>query len=184
MPWQIEVLADGTTQVFGLNIGVSRLSDAIQILGDDMEFAIIASHEEAGSLEMYYGHYRAGLLSGKLIILSDASKQDVKRWRENAAREEYMASGNAKKYYLSKDDLAQAYKGVITSLTFIPSVNLDESLVAARFGEPEERLPGDAVMHYLYPSKGLHVSVYANAKEVLQYVAPKDFSDLKKPLTP
>jgi len=74
LPWQIEVLSDGSTKVFGLHIGVSHLSDAIQILGDDMELAIVAdNHAAAGNLEMYYGHYRVGLLSGKLVILSDAS---------------------------------------------------------------------------------------------------------------
>jgi len=183
LPWQIEVLSDGSTKVFGLHIGVSHLSDAIQILGDDMELAIVAdNHAAAGNLEMYYGHYRVGLLSGKLVILSDASPQAVKHWRENAVREEYMASGNAKKYYLSKDDLAQAYQGTITGLTFIPGVNLDQELVLARFGEPQERIQGDAVWHYLYPEKGLQVSLYAKAKEVLQYVRPQDFQLLSQPL--
>jgi len=93
-----------------------------------------------------------------------------------------MASGNAKKYYLSKDDLAQAYQGTITGLTFIPGVNLDQELVLARFGEPQERIQGDAVWHYLYPEKGLQVSLYAKAKEVLQYVRPQDFQLLSQPL--
>ena len=65
LPWQIEVLPDGSTQVFGLYIGKSTLSDSLGILGTDMEVAVIASPDEIGNLEMYYGHYRAGLLSGK-----------------------------------------------------------------------------------------------------------------------
>ena len=68
LPWQIDVLEDGSTRVFGLQIGVSTLSDAIDVLGGDMDLAIIAATDEVGSLEMYYGHYRAGLLSGKLVL--------------------------------------------------------------------------------------------------------------------
>lgn len=182
LPWQIEVLPDGSTQVFGLHIGVSRLADAVATLGDDMELAVIAATDEAGSLEMYYGHYRAGLLSGKLVLLSDATAEDVQRWRDNAVREEYMASGYAKKYFLSKADLTEAFEGAITSITFIPSVNLDEELVLARFGEPEKRVPGDGVTHYLYPEKGLDISIYAKAKDVLQYVSPSAFGQLTQPL--
>ncbi len=87
LPWQIEIMPDGSTQVFGIHIGSSRLADAKAVLGNDMEVAIIAATDEAGSLEMYYGHYRAGLLSGKLVILSDASQQEVKAWRENAVND-------------------------------------------------------------------------------------------------
>ena len=86
LPWQIDVLDDGTTRVFGLRIGVSRLADASAALGDDMELAIIASTdvEEVGSLEMYYGHYRAGLLSGKLILHTATSEDSLMQWRDNA----------------------------------------------------------------------------------------------------
>lgn len=182
LPWQIEVMPDGSTQVFGLHIGVSRLADAVATLGNDMELAVIAATDEAGNLEMYYGHYRAGLLSGKIVLLSDATAEDVQRWRGNAVKEAYMASGYAKKYFLAKEDLTEAFDGVITSLTFIPSVNLDEALVLARFGEPEKRVPGDAVTHYLYPEKGLDISIYTNAKDVLQYVSPGAFGQLTQPL--
>ena len=78
LPWQIEVMPDGSTQVFGLHIGVSRLADAMATLGNDMELAVIAATDEAGNLEMYYGHYRTGLLSGKLVLRSDATAEDVR----------------------------------------------------------------------------------------------------------
>ncbi len=182
LPWQIDVMPDGSTQVFGLHIGVSRLADAMATLGNDMELAVIAATDEAGNLEMYYGHYRTGLLSGKLVLRSDATAEDVRRWRDNAVREEYMASGYAKKYFLARADLTQALAGAITGVTFIPSVNLDEALVLARFGEPEKRVPGDAVTHYLYPEKGLDISIYAEAKDVLQYVSPRAFGQLTRPL--
>lgn len=184
LPWQIEIQADGSTQIFGLHIGTSRLSDAISVLGNDMDLAVVAAPDETGNLEMYYGHYRAGLLSGKMVILSDASQQDVQRWRANAVREEYMTSGAAKKYYLAESDLNQAFNKVVTGLTFIPVVDLDETLVVERFGEPKQRITDAGVVHYLYPDKGLHISIYADAKEVLQYVSPRDFQQLTQSLLP
>ena len=182
LPWQIETLQDGSTEVFGLHIGTSRLSDAIERLGSDMELAIIAATDEAGSLEMYYGHYRTGLLSGKLVIQTDISEADLKRWRDNALRSEYMATGLAKKYTLSPDDLPQVLDEVIIGLTFLPAVNLDEAVILARFGEPEKRLQLAGVEHFLYPEKGLDIALHESSKEVLQYVHPSAFQQHVEPL--
>jgi len=188
LPWQINVLHDASTEVFGINIGHSRLSDAIEKLGSDMELAIVtatdtdADADEVGNLEMYYGHYRAGLLSGKLVLQTDIDEQRINRWRENALRSEYMASGLAKKYTLSPDDLIEVLDEVIVGLTFIPAVNLDEEVILARFGEPARRIQFAGVTHFLYPEKGLDLALHEDSKEVLQYVKPEAFQQLVAPL--
>ena len=52
-----------------------------------------------------------------------------------------------------------------------------------RFGEPGERLVvSEKRVHLLYPDKGLDVVVDGNGKELLQYVAPRDFAELREPL--
>ena len=176
LPWQVDVLLDGSTQVFGLHIGVSRLSDVLALLGsDDVDLAIIAATDEVGSLEMYYGHYRAGVIAGKLVVQTSANEQDIKNWRENSVKFDYMASGQAKKFILSEDDLKLALNEVVTGLTFIPAMNLDEEIILSRFGEPDRRVQSDGVVHYLYPEKGLDVALFYEGKEVIQYVAPSDF---------
>ncbi len=182
LPWQIEILPDGSTQVFALHIGVSRLADAYKMLGSDMELAIVAASDELGNLEMYYGHYQAGLLSGKLVLQTSASEHDLKVWRDNAAKSEYMASGLAKKYTLSENYLSQVLDEVITAITFIPAVNLDEEVILARFGEPDNRIELDGVTHFLYATKGLDVALHDDSKEVIQYISPASFQQLLQPL--
>ena len=184
LPWQIDILADGSTKVFGLQIGGSRLSEALEILGGDMDLAIITATDmqESGNLEMYYGFYKAGLLSGKLILQTDASEQNIKRWSNNSPGFEYMASGLAKKHLLLNEDLPQALDEIIISLTFIPAVNLDEDVILARFGKPEKSIQLSGVTHFLYPEKGLDIALHEDSKEVLQYVAPNSFQQLIQPL--
>ena len=182
LPWQIEIQPDGSTQVFGINIGVSQLYDVIAILGSDMELAIIASKDEAGKLEMYYGHYQAGLLSGKLVLQTSAGELNITRWRDNAVKSEYMATGKAKKHTLLEDDLTQALNEIVTGITFIPAVNLDEAVILARFGEPDKRIQLTGVTHFLYPVKGLDIAIHEDSKEVLQYVSPHTFQKLLQPL--
>jgi len=187
LPWQIEMQADDSIKVFGLHIGVSHLSDAVAILGNDHELAIISATsvvtgDDMGNLEMYYGHYQAGLLSGKLVLQVDSSEQSIQRWRENAVKADYMASGRAKKHSLSPDDLPEVLNEVIIGITFIPAVNLDEKVILERFGMPTQMIHAPEVTHYLYPEKGLDVALYAKSKEVLQYVAPVKFQQLIEPL--
>ncbi|MFC1589564.1 hypothetical protein ACFL3P_04755 [Pseudomonadota bacterium] len=176
LPWQIDILPDGSTQVFGLTLGVSRLSDVLGLLGDDdVDLAIIAAGDEVGSLEMYYGHYQAGVIAGKLVVQANSSEENIKSWREHAIKSDYMASGKAKKYRLSADDLKQALNEVVTGITFIPSANLDEEIILARFGQPDERVQLEGVTHFLYPAKGLDIAMFAEAKEIIQYVSPDAF---------
>lgn len=180
LPWQIEIMPDGSSRVFGLHLGVSRLSDALDVLGHDMELAIVAGTDEVGNLEMYYGNYRAGLLSGKLIVQTSSGEENIQHWRERAIKSEYMASGYARKYLPSADDLPQVLAEKITGITFIPSLNLDEAIIRARFGEPEQRIQREEVTHWLYPEKGLDIAVFEEAKEVIQYVTPAAFHELNK----
>lgn len=180
LPWQIEVLPGASIKVFGLHIGHSQLSDAVLVLGEDMDVAIVAANHEVGNLEMYYGHYRAGLLSGKLLLQTTSSEPKIKDWRERAAKAEHMASGQAKKFRLSADDLKLALDEVITGITFIPAVNLDEETIVARFGQPVERIELDGAVHFLYPEKGLDIAMFAKAKEVIQYVSPQQWSNYFK----
>lgn len=182
LPWQVEIFPDGSTQVFGLKIGSSRLSDALESLGNDMELAIIAATDEVGNLEMYYGHYRAGLLSGKLVLQTSVSKEKMKQWRDNAVTSEYMASGLAKKYFVSPDDLPLALAEIIIGITFIPAVNLDEEVILARFGEPVQQIELPGVTHFLYPDRGLDIALHEKSKEVMQYVSPAEFQQLVQPL--
>ncbi len=184
LPWQIELLEDGSTKIFGLQPGKSLLTDALEILGDDMDIAIIVAtnSDDVGNLEMYYGHYKAGLLSGKLILQTSASKQDIKRWRENSPKFEFMPTGRAKKHILLDDDLPQVLEETILGITFVPAVNLDEKTILARFGEPAQRIELAGVIHFLYPEKGLDIALHEESKEVLQYVAPDAFDKLVLPL--
>jgi hypothetical protein len=183
LPWQIEILPDGSTRVFGVIPGQSTLGEAAAQLGEDMELAVmVAKGETTGSLEMYYGQYRAGLLSAKLVLAADLNADSLRSFIENAADREVLESG-ARKYVLNEEDHARAFSAVIETIACIPAVNLDHDIIIKRFGEPGEVIQNESqVTHYLYPDKGLDVILSEEGKEVLQYVAPADFERLRAPL--
>jgi hypothetical protein len=182
LPWQIEILPNGETRVFGLIPARSTLDEARGRFGMDMEIAVIAAPNEPGSLEAYSGNVTAGVVTGKIILLANADSETVARLRQRAIKSEYMDS-TTKKFMLHPDDLTLAWRTPIAGITFIPAVNLDEQTALARFGVPGERIRiDDRIEHFLYPEKGLDLAIDSKGREVLQYVAPRQFARLREPL--
>ena len=182
LPWQIELLPGGTSRVFGVTLGQSTLGDAREQLGDDMELAIIVVAADDHGLEMFYSHYTAGVFSGKLIVAADIGPDTLEQLLDRAVKAEYFESG-ARKFHVNPDDLPIAYQAAVKSITFIPGIALDEQTALKHFGTPAETIRrSDQVAHLLYPGKGLDLTINKDGKDVLQYVAPREFADLRDPL--
>lgn len=182
LPWQIELLPDGTSRVFGVTLGQSTLGEARERLGDDMELAIIVVAADDHGLEMFYSHYTAGVFSGKLIVAADMGPDTLEQLLDRAVKAEYMESG-ARKFRLNPDDLPLAYQAAVKSITFIPGIALDEQTALKHFGTPAETVRhSDQVAHLLYPDKGLDLTINKDGKDILQYVAPREFAQLRDPL--
>jgi len=182
LPWQITVDGKGGSQVFGLKPGESTLNEVRQRLGADMEVAMIAAPDEAGQLEAYWAQVPLGFVLARVIATVDASPAQISAMRERAIKAKHMES-TTRKITLHPDDLAAAGQLPVRALSVIPSVNLDEATVVQRFGTPGERVVvAEKRVHLLYPEKGLDVIVDGEGKELLQYVAPRNFSWLREPL--
>ena len=93
-----------------------------------------------------------------------------------------MISG--KKITLAPDDLARLRTLPIASLTYMPSVRLDEKTIARRFGQPGSRIreKKSGTLHWLYPQHGLDIALGRDDRPVLQYVPPGHFAELLQPL--
>lgn len=181
-PWQIEILPDGSTRVFGLIPGRSTLGDARQLLGPDVQVALILAPGETGSVEAYYDKINAGSVTGKMILTLQTTVAQRELMLKRARKAEYMES-TTRRVELGDDDLLEAGGVPIAAIGFIPSANLDPQVVLQRFGSPSERLhSSEQTEHFLYPDKGLDLRLDAKGKEVLQYVAPREFSRLRDPL--
>lgn len=181
-PWQIEVLADGHARVFGLTPGLSTLDDAIARFGPEAQVAMIMAKGESGSVEAYYETLKAGIVAGKMILTLDTSLAEREEMLKRAVKAEFMES-TTRRITLAEDDLRAMSKARIFAIAFIPSAQLDEAIVLQRFGKPAERIrSGEHTEHFLYPDKGLDLRLDAKGKEVLQYVAPREFARLRDPL--
>ncbi len=184
MPWQIETTGDGGSRVFGIALGSSSMADAMTRLGGTPQLAIVIGKDEAdgSSVEAYFDGINLGPLTGKMILTAALGPDVVAGMRQRAAKTEYMASGS-KRALLAPADRELVERTPVAGIAFIPSVNLDEATVLQRFGTPSERIrSSEHTEHFLYAAKGLDLALDSEGKELLQYVAPKDFARLREPL--
>ncbi len=182
LPWQITLDGQGGSSVFGLKPGVSTLGEVRQRFGSEMELAIVAEPNEVGMLEGYYSGVSLGFVMAKMVVTVDAKDEAIISMRDRALRAKHMDS-TTRKITLNADDVAAADQMLVKAISVIPTVNLDEATVIQRFGQPGERVEiSEKRVHLLYPQQGLDVVVDGNGKELLQYVAPRNFASLREPL--
>jgi hypothetical protein len=182
LPWQIELQADGSTRVFGLAPGRSKLAEVRSRFANDLDLAIIAAPGEAGELEAYSASLPAGMIGGKMVFSAEIAPEVLAQMRQRSPKSSYMES-TTRRYNLHPDDVSLAWGAPLRAITYIPSTNLDETLVLQRFGKPAERVRvSEQLEHFLYPERGLDLLLDKEGPEVLQYVEPKRFAALREPL--
>jgi hypothetical protein len=204
LPWQVQAEADGSSRVFGLNLGHDDLSAAEALWGRDLVLALIAVSAESGAppaLEAYVESFQAGFVSGKLVLALGADPAWLAAAWERAPRGDVNAAGTAeagvqRRRELAPDDWTTARHFPVIALSLLPSARLDEAAIVQRFGAPHERWPGaQGSLQLLYPSIGVAVALppstgeSARARSVIQYVAPRDaerllFAPLRRAAAP
>lgn len=182
LPWQIDATNEGNSRVFGLVLGSAKLEDALAVLGPDIELAIVAAPGESGQVEGFYATVQLGFVQAKAIFTVDLSKEVVSDLWQRAPKAEFTESGS-RKIHIARSDKDLVLRAPIASIAIIPTVNLDEVVIAERFGVPEQKITVDQQrVHWLYPAKGLDILIDRERKELLQYVPPRNFELLRQPL--
>lgn len=182
-PWQVEVLDNGHSRVFGIILGETTLKEVDEKLKSLPELAVYKTKEKL-VLEAYYKNVSLGGLIGSFIFVIDAPKEQLFQLKQESQKKERVEN-NEVKYRLDKFASEKVKKYQVKNLIYIPRVQLDEETIVKRFGQPEYKIKlktKEIGWHYLYPEKGLDLIYKAEDKEVLQYVKPKDFKMLLLPL--
>jgi len=183
VPWRIQTHPDGSSTVFTLTLGQSTLADARRVLGDTGSPTLFEAKDGRLNLEVFFEQAVLAGLRADFIFGLVADQEHLRAMHDRGSRSAKMGSGE-RKITLGSEDDASLGDLLIRHITYLPMADLDAKLLESRFGTPAERLPdpGGDLEHWLYPERGLDISVSAKRKEVFQYVAPKDFDSLAAPL--
>lgn len=182
-PWQVSILADGSSQVFGIVLGKTSLKKVDAILKIAPKMALFEVNNKM-TLEAYYKNISLGGLIGSFIFTLDITAEQLREIKNKSAQKK-PAENNGFRYELDKPTADKSKTFIVKNLIYIPAVQLDEKMIVKRFGKPAQKIKikaKEVSRHYLYPEKGLDLIYHEEGKEVLQYIEPKNFNLLLAPL--
>lgn len=182
LPWHIAHPTPGATHVLGVTLGSSTLLEAEQAYQEAAEVSLFKATDGKMVVEAFFDEVKLNGLKAKIVMTIAVPAQDLQGMFERGLRMNATVSG--KRITLNTDDLATVGKSPISSLSYLPSVRIEESVISKRFGTPAERVreSKSSTVHWLYPQHGLDVTLGGDEKPLLQYISPKDFELLREPL--
>ena len=181
-PWQITVLPDGGSRIFGIRLGVTTVGEVMQLAGNTPKIALFENPGGGLSLELFYSEFTRAGLTGRLVLTIAATDKALQAFKQQAVKKDRLESG-VLQYSLDSLVFGQITTWPVASMTYVPYANLEEKIIVGRFGEPAEKIRShEHAEHWLYPDKGLDLIVNDEGKEILQYVPPPEFERLARPL--
>lgn len=182
LPWRITHPTPETTRIFGVTLGETSLAEAEKTFKEEAEISLFKPTDREMGVEAFIEEVNFNGLKAKLVMTVAVPAEDLTGMFNRGLR--MNATGSGKRITLTPDDLDKVRKAPVSSLTYLPNVRLEESVIAKRFGEPAQRILETKVglTHWLFPQHGLDIILSPKEKPVLQYSTLKDFELLRTPL--
>ncbi|OMH38746.1 hypothetical protein [Motiliproteus sp. MSK22-1] len=182
LPWQITTDADGNTSVFGLTLGKSTLKDAELSFENAATLSLFRTTSGEYSVEAYFDRIYLSGLKANLVLTLEVSAQQAQEIFSRGIRISQLGDGS-KKVEISEEDKQHLGGSTIDLITYLPAADLEAPLIAKHFGIPDRKIAeGEHLTHWLYPDKGLDITVNSDGKEVFQYLTPSEFQRVISPL--
>lgn len=182
LPWHIEHPTADSVRVFGLTLGESSTNEAEQRFREEAKPSLFKSPDGKMIVEIFFEQVILAGLPSKIVLTIDVPEAQLKGMYERGLR--IAATGSAKKITMTADDIATIRAYPISSLTYLPNLRLDDEIFLKRFGQPAQRIQENksGLIHWLYPQNGLDIAMSKGMKPLLQFVPPREFDKLVRPL--
>lgn len=182
LPWHIEHPTPDSVRVFGLTLGQSSANEAEQRFKEDAKPSLFKSPDGKLVAEVFFEQVDLAGLRAKIVLTIAVPDAELQSMYERGLR--MSSTGGGKKITMTPDDVTRLRTLPISSLTYMPGVRVEEDLFLKRFGQPAQRVreKKSGTIHWLYPQNGLDIALGGEEKPLLQYVSPKEFDKLVRPL--
>jgi hypothetical protein len=182
LPWHIEHPAPNTVRVFGLTLGQSNASDAQKKFKEEAKSSLFKAPGGEMIAEVFFEQINLAGLRSRVVLTIEVPEAELKEMYERGLR--MAATGSGKKITLAPEDVERLLTLPIGSLTYIPGFSVEDGMFLKRFGQPAQivKEKETGAIHWLYPQKGLDITLGGQGKPLLQYVSPDQFHQLSGPL--
>jgi hypothetical protein len=184
LPWHIAHPTPETSKVFGVTLGESTVGQVEKYFNDESEISLFKAGNGKMTVESYFDEVNFNGLKAKVVLNVTIPEDILTGMFNRGLRMNGTPSGTGKRITLTPDDLEVVRKSPVATLTYMPTVRIEDAILKKRFGEPAERIKEkeSGNEHWLYPQQGLDITLGGQEKPVLQYISPKDFDLLRTPL--
>jgi hypothetical protein len=182
LPWHIEHPTADSVRVFGLTLGQSTTDEAEKRFKEEAKPSLFKSPKGKLVAEVFFEQVDLAGLRARIVLTIDAPDAELQSMYERGLR--MSSTGSGKKITMTPEDVAKLRTQPISSLTYMPGLRVEEDLLLKRFGQPTQRVreKKNGTIHWLYPQNGLDIALGGEEKPLLQYVPPKEFDKLIRPL--
>ncbi len=189
-PWQVSVDEAGTSEVFKLKLGKSNINDALRLFVTSEQFLLTTQFvliqnqhvPQEIKLEAYFEKINLSGITGKLVLVftGEGDFDSISAWR---TQDKASLNLEEKFVHIPQDKLKEFEFLLLSNITLVPNKNLSEQQLLTTFGKADEKIKmNDKTSHFLYPKIGVDVAINQKAKDIIQYVPPKDFYKIREPL--
>ena len=182
LPWNIKHPTPESNRVFGITLGEGTLGELEHNFKEQSEVSLFKTPDNQMGVEAFFDELNLNGLKAKFVMTVAIPQEKIQGMFNRGLRMNSTPSG--KRITLTPDDLAEVRKSPVTSITYLPSVELSDTIIIKRFGEPAQRIqePKGGAVHWLYPQHGLDVTLGGSDRPIFQYVQPRNFELLRAPL--
>ena len=176
LPWIIQTDEQGGSRVFGLAIEQATAGQAQEVFNDEAEFAVFIDKDGQQSLEAFFNYTNIAGLQARITLTLIADNDEVTALAAQSIEKKAQPSSSYK-LKLPTDLHPQLFQYTFNSITYQPKIRIEKDILMARFGKPGRIEPmGEKTHQWLYPKKGLAISVSDEEKPVFIYVRPDRFN--------
>lgn len=180
--WETSISESKELKVFGLVLNESNFEKAIETFGNRVNLTLYET-DSGDQLEGYFRETQVGPFVGRMAFSLNGNAKAMAEVKASVEAEK--APMSRKNSYKVTTELAKLFmQDTVFSLAFIPThVVLTPDDIKSRFGEPSEIFDErdergkTSVQHYLYPEKGIDVSLSTEKRSVIQYISPRFFEE-------
>ncbi len=182
LPWHITHPVPGTSHIFGITLGQTSLKDLETEFFEQTVISLFKTSEGKMTVEAFFDELNLNGLKAKFVMTIAVPHEELDGMFHRGLRMNSTPSG--KRITLTPEDLVTVRNSPVETLTYLPSLRIEEEVLTKRFGTPSQRIreTGSGAEHWLYPQHGLDITLGGKEKPILQYVSPKDFELLRAPL--
>ena len=164
MPWNIQLLDNGSSRIMGITLGKTNIQDAHQIFSHFSETRLFTANDKTELLAHFDEFSMAGLLA-EIDLVYDISESQLDKVRQqtmNAKHGEYQL--------IRESMLMDLLTTPVKQLIYKPFIDYDSSIISQRFGEPSARESlNETVEKLSYPALGLVIYLNSDGPEKFIY---------------